>query len=182
MSRIGKKTIIIPAGVACSLQAGEVSIKGPKGELTVKLPPKVKMDMAGQEINITVNNPDNSRQESFWGLGRTLLANAILGVTEGFSKKLELNGVGYKAALKGADLNLSLGFSHPVEVKTPAGITFAVEANTITVSGIDKYRVGETAAQIRALRPVEPYKGKGIKYVGEYVRRKAGKVAKGASA
>lgn len=182
MSRIGKKPIIIPPGVTCSVKDGVVVIKGPQGELTVKLPPKVKMDLAGPEINVTVSNPENSRQESFWGLGRTLLANGIAGVTGGFSKKLELNGVGYKAVLKGADLNLSLGFSHPVLVKARAGITFAVEANIITVSGIDKYQVGEAAARIRTLRPVEPYKGKGIKYVGEYVRRKAGKVAKSASA
>src|SRR3990167_1818542 len=122
MSRIGKKPIIIPVGVTCFLAAGAVDIKGPKGELTVKLPPKVKAVQSGSEINVTVANSANSRQESFWGLGRTLLANAIIGVTEGFSKKLEINGVGYKAALKGRDLNLSLGFSHPVEVKAPAGI------------------------------------------------------------
>lgn len=179
MSRIGKKPIILPAGVICELKDRIVSVKGPKGELTVALPPKVKLEKNDQEMVFSIPNPENARQEAFWGLARSLLANAVEGVVNGYSKKLEINGVGYKIALKGPDLNLAVGFSHPVEFKSPAGIALAVEGNVITVSGIDKQLVGETAAQIRAIKPVEPYKGKGIKYVGEFVRRKAGKVVKG---
>lgn len=182
MSRIGKKPIVLPTTVSCELKDRDVAIKGPKGELAVTLPPKVKLEKNGQEITFTVPVPENSRQASFWGLARTLVANAVEGVVNGFSKKLEINGVGYKIALKGPDLNLSVGFSHPVEFKAPPGIALAVEGNVITVSGIDKQLVGETAAQIRAIKPVEPYKGKGIKYVGELVRRKAGKVVKGTTA
>ncbi|OGY92054.1 MAG: 50S ribosomal protein L6 [Candidatus Komeilibacteria bacterium RIFCSPLOWO2_02_FULL_48_11] len=181
MSRIGKKPIILPEGVSCELKDGIVAVKGPKGELSVALPPKVKLEKNGQEITFTVPVPENSRQASFWGLARTLVANAAEGVQNGYSKQLDINGVGYKIALQGPDLNLSVGFSHPVEFKAPQGITLAVEGNVITVSGIDKQLVGETAAQIRAIKPVEPYKGKGIKYVGEYVRRKAGKVVKGST-
>lgn len=181
MSRIGKKPIVLPSGVSCEIKERIVSVKGPKGELTVSLPPKVKIDQTGQEITFSIPAPDNARQESFWGLARTLVANAVEGVVNGFSKKLELSGVGFKVALKGSDLTMSVGFSHPVEFKCPAGITLAVEGNVITVSGIDKQLVGETAAQIRSIKPVEPYKGKGIKYVGEFVRRKAGKVVKGSA-
>jgi len=181
MSRIGKKPIILPAAVNCEIKDREVKIIGPRGELKVVLPPKVNLEKNGQELVFSIPTPGNSRQASFWGLARTLVDNAVSGVQEGFSKKLEINGVGYKIALKGPDLNLAVGFSHPVEFKAPKGITLAVEGNVITVSGIDKQLVGETAAQIRAIKPVEPYKGKGIKYVGEYVRRKAGKVVKGSS-
>ncbi|MDP1709766.1 MAG: 50S ribosomal protein L6 [Candidatus Komeilibacteria bacterium] len=178
MSRIGKKPIILPAGVNVAIDDGVVKVKGPKGELEVKMPPKVRISQEDGLLVFTIPTPDDSRQESFWGLARTLVANAVVGVTEGFSKKLELNGVGYRVAMKGDDLGLALGFSHPVDFKAPAGISFAVEGNIMTVSGINKHLVGETAAQLRRLRPVEPYKGKGIKYVGEFVRRKAGKVAK----
>lgn len=178
MSRIGKKPIKIPAGVTIVIEDGMVKVKGPKGELTVKIPPKVRIAQEADSLILTIPTPDDSRQESFWGLARTLVDNAVIGVTVGFSKKLELNGVGYRVAMKGADLGLALGYSHPVDFKAPAGISFAVEGNVMTITGIDKHLVGETAAQIRRLRPVEPYKGKGIKYVGEFVRRKAGKVAK----
>ena len=179
MSRIGKKLIVLPPGVSCVIGPGAVAIKGPRGELTVPLPPKVSVAQSGQELNVSVANPADSRQEAFWGLGRSLVAAAVEGVTAGFSKKLEINGVGYKAVHQGSDLIMSLGFSHSVAFPAPAGISLAVDGNIITVSGIDKQLVGETAARIRALRPVEPYKGKGIKYLGELVRRKAGKVAKG---
>lgn len=182
MSRIGKKIIVIPDGVSCQIHERTVAVTGPQGELMVTLPPKVKVVQAGRELTVSVANPEDSRQEAFWGLGRSLVANAVAGVTAGFRKKLELNGVGYKVALKGSDLVLALGFSHPVEFKAPAGTALAVEGNVITVSGLDKQLVGETAARIRSLKPVEPYKGKGLKYVGEFVRRKAGKVAKGATA
>lgn len=173
---------MLPTGVSVTIQDRSVIIKGPKGELTVQLPPKVKAVQAGRELTVSVANPEDSRQEAFWGLARSLVANAVAGVTAGFSKKLEWSGVGYKVALKGSDLVLALGFSHPVEFKTPAGMALAVEGNVITVSGLDKQLVGETAARIRSLKPVEPYKGKGLKYAGEFVRRKAGKVAKGTTA
>ena len=178
MSRIGKKPIVLPAGVSATIVDEVVKIKGPKGELAVKLPRLVAVKEDANTLVCTVPAPEESRQAAFWGLSRTLLANAVIGVTEGYSKKLELNGVGFRVAAQGSDLALALGFSHPVDFKAPVGITFNVEGNVITVSGIDKYLVGETAAQIRSLKPVEPYKGKGLKYVGEYVRRKAGKVAK----
>lgn len=178
MSRIGKKPIVLPSGVSVAIVDDTVKVKGPKGELEVKLPRIVSVKEEAGVLNVAVPAPEESRQASYWGLSRTLINNAVVGVTEGYSKKLELNGVGFRVALKGSDLGLALGFSHPVDFKAPAGITFNVEGNVITVSGIDKYVVGETAARIRALKPVEPYKGKGMKYVGEYVRRKAGKVAK----
>lgn len=181
MSRIGKKPIILPDGVNCEINEKIVSVKGPKGELTVVLPPKVLVAKEGQEITFSIPAPENARQASFWGLARTLVANAVEGVVNGYSKKLEINGVGYKVAIKGSDLAMAVGFSHPVEFKAPAGIILAVDGNVITVSGIDKQLVGETAAQIRVIKPVEPYKGKGIKYVGESVRRKAGKVVKGST-
>ena len=178
MSRIGKKPIVLPAGVSAVIDGDLVKVKGAKGELEVKLPRVVSVKEEAGALHVAVPDAEDSRQASYWGLSRTLINNAVIGVTEGYSKKLELNGVGFRVALKGADLGLALGFSHPVDFKAPAGIAFNVEANVITVSGIDKYIVGETAARIRALKPVEPYKGKGMKYVGEYVRRKAGKVAK----
>lgn len=178
MSRIGKKIITLPAGVSCKVEGKTAVIKGPKGEVIVALPPKIKIEQKDNELTVSVSAPTEARQAAFWGLGRSLLFNAVQGVTEGFVKKLELNGVGFKVALQGADLVLNVGFSHPVKFSPLPGVTLAVEGNAITVSGIDKQAVGETAARIRGIKPAEPYKGKGMKYFGEAVRRKAGKVAK----
>lgn len=179
MSRIGKNPIPVPSGVTVSEADRVLTVAGPKGELTVSLPPKVVFSTLDNTLVFSVANPEDTRQAAFWGLARSLAANAVQGVTEGFQKKLEVNGVGYKVSMKGDTLALSVGFSHQVELKPPKGITIATEGNTITVSGIDKYLVGETAAQIRRIRKPEPYKGKGIKYSDEIIRRKAGKVVKG---
>lgn len=181
MSRIGKKPIKLPTGVTCRIDGGQAKVKGPKGELAVSLPPKVSVAEKEGELLVTVADPTQSRQAAFWGLGRSLLAGAVVGVAQGFSKQLEFSGVGFRAALSGKELVLNVGFSHPVKFTPPEGIELKVEGNVITVSGIDKQMVGETAARIRAIKPVEPYKGKGIKYAGEIVRRKAGKVAKTAA-
>lgn len=182
MSRIGKKPIPLPAGVEVKVKAPDISVRGPKGELNFRLHHRIIVEVFAQEIQVSVPNPDNRNDRALWGLGRQLVANAILGVTTGFEKKLEIHGVGFKAAMQGKDLQLSLGFSHPVTFSPPEGVTAGVEKNVITVSGIDKQLVGETAAQIRRLKPPEPYKGKGMKYVGEVIRRKAGKVVKAAGA
>ncbi len=180
MSRIGKKLIEIPEGVVVKEESRIIKVSGPKGELSVPLPPKVSFSIKDKEISFSVPNPEDSRQASFWGLGRSLVANAILGVKDGYEKKLEISGVGYKVQEKGGSLIFSVGFSHPVEFKQPEGITLKAEGNIITVSGIDKFLVGETAARIRRIKKPEPYKGKGIKYSDEVIRRKAGKVVKGA--
>ena len=177
MSRIGKLPITVPSGVEVAINGSDVSVKGPKGELglTINGPIEAKLE----EGTLTVIRPDEERESrSLHGLTRTLINNMIVGVTDGYTKKLELHGTGYRVAAKGKDLELQLGFSHPVEVKAPEGITFAIEANNITVSGIDKQLVGETAANIRKLRVTEPYKAKGIRYEGEIIRRKAGKAGK----
>ncbi|GAA2442137.1 50S ribosomal protein L6 [Agromyces soli] len=178
MSRIGRLPIDIPAGVEVKIDGSAVTVKGPKGELslTVASPIEAKVD-GGQVI---VSRPDDERESrSLHGLTRTLIANDIIGVTEGYSKGLEIVGTGYRVAQKGSAIEFALGFSHPVVVEAPAGITFAVEGNTkITVSGISKQAVGETAANIRKIKKPEPYKGKGIRYAGEVVRRKAGKAGK----
>lgn len=181
MSRIGKKPIKLPTGVTCAIDGRQVKVKGPKGELIVALPPKVLVEQKDDELVLTVSNPAEARQAAFWGLGRSLLAAAVQGVTEGFSKQLEFSGVGFRAAVSGGELVLNVGFSHPVKFTPPPGIELKVEGNIITASGIDKQMVGQSAARIRAVKPVEPYKGKGIKYAGEVVRRKAGKVAKTAA-
>jgi large subunit ribosomal protein L6 len=180
MSRIGKQPIEIPSGVTLAIDGRAVGIKGPKGELSVTLPPKVSIEQKEQELVVSVSDTTQARLAAFWGLGRTLVSNAILGVTEGFSKKLEVNGVGYKVQLNGKTLVLNVGYSHPVEFDIPEGIEASVEGNTITISGIDKQLVGEIASQIRRVRKPEPYKGKGIKYSDEIIRRKEGKVLKGA--
>ena len=178
MSRIGKMPIAVPAGVEVTIDGATVTVKGPKGELT-----RSSAEMLTISLNdgvLTVERPDDSREaKSLHGLTRTLLHNMIVGVSEGFSKKLELQGVGYRVALKGKNLDLSLGFSHPVIVEPEEGISFEVPDNThIIVKGIDNQRVGQVAADIRFLRPPEPYKGKGIRYDGEVVRRKLGKASK----
>jgi len=177
MSRIGKQLITIPAGVEFNLEDGIASIKGPKGQLTQKLHPQVKLEKKDNILSVAVMDESDKSQRALWGLFASLVKNMIIGVTEGFSVKLEINGVGMKAAVSGKNLVLNVGYSHPVEYVIPAGTAIAVEGNVITVSGIDKQVVGEVAAQIRRIKKVEPYKGKGIKYVGEKVIRKAGKAA-----
>ena len=181
MSRIGRAPIEIPAGVTVTLgDENKVTVKGPKGELSRELHKDMKITVEGSVI--TVERPsDDKLHRSLHGLTRSLIHNMVLGVTEGFSKKLEINGVGYRAAKQGKNLNLSLGFSHPVVVEPPTGISFdAPSATQIIVSGIDKEAVGAMAAKIRSYREPEPYKGKGIKYEGEHIRRKVGKAgAKG---
>ena len=179
MSRIGKHPIPVPAGVEVSIEGNHIHVKGAKGELDYDF--NELMTVVLEDGQIVVTRPDDSRQaKSFHGLTRTLIANMVEGVSNGFQKKLELVGVGYRAALKGSNLELQLGYSHPVVVEPPAGITFEVPDQThITVHGADKQQVGETAAVIRKWRKPEPYKGKGIRYEGEVVRRKLGKAAKG---
>jgi large subunit ribosomal protein L6 len=175
MSRIGKKPVPIPAGVTASVNGQQVSVKGPKGELTVVLNDQVLAKM--EQGAIQVDPKDKSKvARSSWGMSRTLVANLMKGVTEGYSKSLEINGVGYRAALNGKVLQLNLGFSHDVHYPVPAGIEIKVPKPTeIVVSGIDKQRVGQVAAEIREYRGPEPYKGKGVKYAGEYIFRKEGK-------
>ena len=179
MSRIGKHPIPVPAGVEVSIEGNHIHVKGPKGELDCDF--NTMMNVVFEDGQIVVTRPDDSRQaKSFHGLTRTLIANMVEGVSNGFQKKLELVGVGYRAALKGSNLEMQLGYSHPVVVEPPAGITFEVPDQThIVVNGADKQQVGETAAVIRKWRKPEPYKGKGIRYEGEVVRRKLGKAAKG---
>ncbi|MDX9893141.1 MAG: 50S ribosomal protein L6 [Patescibacteria group bacterium] len=177
MSRIGKQHIEVPQGVEVKLDNGFIVVKGPKGELRQAIHPKVKVIKTDQEITVSVNNPEEKLQRSLWGLFQRLIGNMVTGVTKGFEKKLEVNGVGYKAAVKGKVLELQLGYSHPIEYKFPEGIEITVEKNAITVFGADKQIVGQTAAEIRSFRKPEPYKGKGIKYADEVIRRKAGKAA-----
>jgi large subunit ribosomal protein L6 len=177
MSRIGKKPIDVPAGVLVSIDAGRVTVSGPKGELRQEVPQR--MQIAQEDGTITVTRPtERGEDRALHGLTRTLIANMVEGVTKGFEKRLELQGVGYRAALQGVDLRLDVGYSHPVVKKAPQGISFEVPVPTeIVVKGVDKQQVGQTAAEIRKVRPPEPYKGKGIRYQGEQVRRKVGKRA-----
>ena len=178
MSRIGKMPVAIPSGVDVTDDGSTVTVKGGKGELTRTFKDIISIKV--EDGNVIVERPDDSREaKSLHGLTRTLIHNMIIGVSEGYSKKLELVGVGYRAALKGTDLELQLGYSHPVVVPAPENITFEVPSQTeIIVKGISKEQVGQVAANIRAWRKPEPYKGKGIRYEGEYVRRKLGKAAK----
>jgi large subunit ribosomal protein L6 len=175
MSRIGKSPIPVPAGVEVNISGSDVSVKGPKGQLQLTVAAPITVALADGQVIVT--RPDDERvSRSLHGLTRTLIANQIIGVTEGYSKGLEIVGTGFRVAAKGQALEFSLGYSHSITVDPPAGISFAVEGNTkITVSGIDKQAVGEVAANIRKLRKPEPYKGKGVRYLGEVVRRKAGK-------
>lgn len=179
MSRIGRMPIAIPAGVEVKLDGSTVTVKGPKGELTRTVHQNMKVEVKGEEILVTRPN-DEKENRSLHGLTRTLLANMVKGVTDGFTKELEVNGVGYRAAVEGNKLVLNIGYSHPVEMPLPDGIKAEVNDKKITISGIDNQKVGQFAAEVREKRPPEPYKGKGIKYVDEYIRRKEGKAGKGA--
>lgn len=178
MSRIGKKPIPIPGKVTVSIDGQAVTVKGPKGELSRVLPSGVTVQQEGDTV-VIARDDDSRRARERHGLCRTLIANMVEGVSNGFQRKLEVQGVGYRAQVQGRNLNMSLGYSHPVVFEPPEGIQFAVENNTnVTVSGIDKEVVGNMAAKIRAARPPEPYKGKGVRYAGEQIRRKAGKAGK----
>ncbi len=178
MSRVGKKPIVIPAGVTVTPSAGMLAVKGSKGELSTQVPAAVSFAVNGSELLVSVANPNAKEERSLWGTYRKLAANMIDGVSKGFEKKMEMVGVGYKAAVSGDILTLEVGFSHPVLVKLPAGIKAVVEKTALTISGIDKQLLGQLCADIRKIRPPEPYKGKGIKYADEQIRRKAGKAAK----
>jgi large subunit ribosomal protein L6 len=182
MSRIGKKLISVPKGVEVKIEQSFVLVKGPKGELKEAIHPRVTVVSENNEVKITVKDPELKSDKALWGLYGSLIKNMIIGVTEGFLKKLEVNGVGYKVALAGEKINLSLGFSHPVDFSLPKGIFAGIDKNIISISGIDKRLVGAVAAELRALKPPEPYKGKGIKYVDEVIVKKAGKAAKAAGA
>ena len=177
MSRIGKQPIELPAGVSVSLSPGRVMVNGPLGELTQQVPARMQVEQ--EDSTIVVNRPtERGDDRALHGLTRSLIANMVEGVTSGFQKRLEIQGVGYRAALRGTDLELNVGYSHSVVLKAPQGITFDVPTPTeVIVKGIDKQAVGQIAAEVRKVRPPEPYKGKGIRYEGEYVRRKVGKRA-----
>jgi large subunit ribosomal protein L6 len=175
MSRIGKKPIVIPGGVTLAVEGQTVNVKGPKGQLSWTVPDDVTLQQEDGQLTLAMRE-DTARAHAMWGLSRTLLNNMVTGVTEGFERTLELVGVGYRAAMKGPALSLQLGYSHDIEMPAPVGVTFAVPKQTeIKIQGIDKQLVGEVAARIRRLRPPEPYKGKGVRYAGEQVRRKEGK-------
>jgi large subunit ribosomal protein L6 len=178
MSRIGRKSIPVPAGVEITIDGPTVKVKGPKGSLEHTLAEPITVERGDGELLVTRPN-DERKAKELHGLSRTLVANMIVGVTEGYRKSLEINGTGYRVTAKGSDLEFALGFSHPVVVTAPEGITFTVERPTLFhVAGIDKQLVGEVSAKIRKIRPPEPYKGKGVKYTDEVIRRKAGKAGK----
>lgn len=181
MSRIGKKPINLPAGVEVNINGNLVSVKGPKGELKQEIHPLVQVIKGDKELTLSIKDMEDKKQNSLWGLSRTLVSNMVEGVVTGFSKQLEINGIGFKAAVTGNKLILNVGFSHQVEYQIPAGIAITVDKNVITVSGINKQMVGQISAEIRSIKKPEPYLGKGIKYVDEVIRRKAGKVVKSAS-
>jgi large subunit ribosomal protein L6 len=179
MSRIGKLPITVPSGVDVNIAGQDVSVKGPKGTLSLTIAEPIIIEKV-EDGTLEVKRPnDERRSRSLHGLSRTLVQNMVIGVTQGYEKKMEIHGVGYRVALKGSDLEFALGYSHPVKVEAPEGITFAVETPTrFSVSGIDKQLVGEVAANIRKLRKPDPYKGKGVRYAGEKIRRKVGKTGK----
>jgi len=179
MSRIGKQTIQIPTGVTAQMESGVLKVKGPKGELTRVIHSLVTIAIQDGNLTVDVVKKEDKKERSLWGSFASHAKNMVIGVTEGYKKQLEINGVGYKVALQGKDLRLELGFSHPIVFAAPEGITFIIEKNVVTVEGIDKELVGKVTSEIRALRKPEPYKGKGIKYIDEIIRRKAGKTAKG---
>ncbi len=175
MSRIGKQSIPLPAGVTATVEGTTVHVQGPKGSLTIPVHPDIVATVADGALTCAISHK-TKKASALWGTMRAILANAVAGVHEGFTKKLELQGVGYRASLQGKNLQLLVGFSHPVLIEAPEGISFTVEKEIVTVTGFDAYLVGQVAANIRKVRPPEPYKGKGIRYVGEHVRRKVGKV------
>ncbi len=178
MSRIGKRQIAIPNKVTVEIKGQHVAVKGPKGSLERVLPPEVKVEKDGETLHVLRQDDSRTARERH-GLSRTLVSNMVEGVSKGFEKRLQIQGVGYRAQAQGSKLTLNVGYSKPVEMTMPEGIQVAVEKNTeVTVSGINKELVGNVAAQVRAVRPPEPYKGKGIRYLGEFVRRKAGKAGK----
>ncbi len=179
MSRIGKKLIEIPQGIEVKIDGSLVSVKGPKGELKRNIRPEIKLEVKDNQITV---NPikETKKTGAFWGLTRSLVSNMVEGVFKGFEKKLQIEGVGYRGIMEGDVLVLNLGFSHQVKIKSPEGITLSIEKNIITVSGIDKELVSQTAAEIKKKRKPDPYKGKGIRYVGEIVKKKVGKKAVGA--
>ena len=181
MSRLGKLPIELIAGTEAKVQGQILTVKGPQGQLTQEFNNKVKVEVADQQIKVTINDINNKEQRAYWGLYRSLFNNMVQGVNKGFTKQLEINGVGYKVASGNNKLTLNLGYSHPIDFALPEGIQAEVAGNIITIKGIDKQLVGETAAQIRKLRKPEPYKGKGIKYIDEIIRRKAGKSATSSS-
>lgn len=178
MSKIGRLPIAVPAGVTVTIADNVVSVAGPKGNFSHKVPAGITATLAENVLTVGQEEKTKEQTKALFGLTRALLANIVKGASVGFEKKLELAGVGYRAQANGAELTLSVGYSHPVKIKAPQGVTFKVEGNIITVEGADKALIGNIAAQVRAVRKPEPYKGKGIKYVGEYIRRKAGKAAK----
>ena len=182
MSRIGKKPILIPAGVAIKLDGQKVMAKGPKGELEYNVHPMVKIARNDGSLVLNIDNISNKQQKELWGTNRQLVNNIVVGVKDGYVKVLEINGVGYKAEVKGQQLILNVGYSHPVTFPLPEGVKAQVEKNVITLESIDKRLLGETAANIRKIRKPEPYKGKGIKYAEEIIKRKAGKQVKTAAA
>jgi large subunit ribosomal protein L6 len=177
MSRIGKQPITLPAGVEVRIDAASVTVKGPKGEMTSPLFNGITVSQEGSELKLACADLGNKKMKSNFGLARALLANNVTGVSEGFRKVLELRGVGYRAQAQGRKLNLSLGFSHPVEYEVPEGVEAQVDKSNIIITGVDKQKVGQVAAEIRAYRPPEPYKGKGVRYADEYVAMKEGKKA-----
>lgn len=178
MSKIGKQPVVIPNGVTVTITGAKVDIVGPKGNSTVTLPTGIQAHAHNSKIEVTQEKGKEDMTKALYGLSRALIANSVHGVYNGFEKKLELSGVGYRAQVAGNDLSVSIGFSHPVKIQAPVGIKFSVTENVITIAGIDPVLVGDIAANIRKIRPPEPYKGKGIKYVGEVIRKKAGKAAK----
>ncbi len=178
MSKIGKQPVEIIAGVTVVVTGQHVEVTGPKGKLTFAVPAGIIVTVTDGKVVVSQEKGKEEVTKALFGLTRAIIANLVKGVSTGFEKKLELSGVGYRAQTSGTELTLSIGFSHPVKFKAPAGVTFAVAENTITVAGIDPVIVGDLAAKIRGIRPPEPYKGKGIKYKGEKIRRKAGKSAK----
>lgn len=181
MSRIGRQPINIPEGVEVRIDGNDIIVRGPKGELQVKLIKNMDVKIESNTITVKPSLESSDTQKQF-GLARTLIANMVTGVSEGFKKELEVNGVGFRVQMKGSDLEMNLGFSHPIIFKSPDGVNITTNQNIITIEGIDKQMVGEAAANIRAFKKPEPYKGKGIRYIDEYVRRKAGKAAAKAGA
>ncbi len=178
MSRIGKKPVVLPSGVTATMSGKLLTVAGPKGKLELEVLGGVEVSVKDNELLVSVPKPDDKKQKALWGLYRSLSQNMVTGVTSGFEKKLEVNGVGFKVALAGKQITLNLGFSHPIVVDVPQDLEVEVDKNLITIKGIDKQKVGEFAANIRKLKKPEPYKGKGIKYLDEVILRKAGKVVK----